>query len=632
MQQKTKQPLGFFKTFLAAGLGMFIVGILLTIIFVVMLTASITASLGDLEGLEGKPRIKENSVLHLTFNKEIVDNGPTHEFNFDFENIDESGKYGLNQLLKCIENAKDDKNIKGIFIEMGSVQAGASSNEALRNALLEFKKSKKFVFAYGEYYNHASYYLASVADKVYLFPTGMVQHTGLYTELMFFKGMIDKMGLDVSIIRGSNNKFKSAVEPFMYDKMSEPNRMQLTRILDVVWGHMLEKISASRGITVADLKLYADSAFIINAEASVKYKMIDKLMYRDEVLDLIKKETKTEEDKKIRFVNPNKYYASFTDNSSNILVKAAQKKKDKIAVIYATGQIVDGKGDEETIGSITLSEHIRKARLDKTVKAIVLRVNSPGGSALASEVIWRETQLAKKAKPFIVSMGNLAASGGYYISCGADKIYAENTTLTGSIGVFGILPHTERFFKENTGITFDRVTTNKYSDIGSVTRIMTENEYKLIQKGVDDIYETFTLRVSKGRGIDHIIVKDSIGEGRVWMGIDALSLKLVDEIGGLDKAIAEAVKRAKVKDYIVKNYPEETDPFRAFLERLKNKGEDNDEDESESVSQSIKIKTDLFKKFEVIFGKSNIEQYQSVLSLLQKKSIQAQMPYFIEFK
>lgn len=628
MQQKTKQPMGFFKTFLAAGLGMFVVGLILTVIFVGLLVSSLTSGFGDMTG--NRPVIKENSILHLNFSKEIVDNGPKKEFNFDFNSLESSGKYGLNQLLACIEHAKTDDNIKGIFIDMGSVNAGASSTEAIRTALEDFKKSKKFIYAYGEIYDHNAYYVASVANKVYLFPSGMVQHTGLYTELMFFKGMIDRLDLDVSIIRGTGNKFKSAVEPFLYDKMSEPNRMQLTRILDVVWGHMLEGISKSRGISVADLKMYADSALINDPQAAVDYKLVDKLIYRDELIDLLKKETKTSADKKLRFVNPDKYYSSFTDDATNPLIKATQEKKDKIAVIYATGSIVDGNGDEETIGSITLSAQIRKARLDKSVKAIVLRVNSPGGSALASEAIWRETQLAKKVKPFIVSMGNLAASGGYYISCGADKIYAEHTTLTGSIGVFGILPHTERFFQENTGITFDRVTTHKYSDIGSTTRKMTDDEYKLIQKGVDDIYHTFTLRVSQGRKLDQQLIKDSLGEGRVWMGVDALNLKLVDELGGLDKAISEAAKRAKVKDYIVKNYPEEVDPFQEFLLKLKNESDDDEDNENEVKSSSIKTNINVFAQLEKIVGKTNLGYYQQVLTMLEKKSIQARLPYFIK--
>ena len=621
--------MGFGKTFLAAGLATLVAGILISFIFVFMLVAAIGSSF-NFNDSEKKHIVNENSILHLKFNKEIIDNGPKKEFSFSLSDIEENSKYGLNQLISCIEHAKTDKNIKGIFLDMGSVSGGSANIESLRNALLDFKKSKKFIISYGEIYDHKSYYIASISDKIYLFPSGMIQHTGLYTELMFFKGMIDKMGLDVSIIRGTGNKFKSAVEPFMYDKMSDANRLQITRMLDIVWDQMLSGISAERNISIENLKRYADSAKINDPTSAVTLKMIDKLLYRDEVLSILKKKSGITADKKLRLINPNKYYSSFSDDATDALVKAARRKKDKIAVIYAIGSIVDGSGDDETIGSVTLSEQIRKARLDKSVKAIVLRVNSPGGSALASEVIWRETQLAKKAKPFIVSMGNLAASGGYYISCGADKIYAEPTTLTGSIGVFGILPHTERFFNQNTGITFDRVRTSRYSDIGSTTRLLEESEYKLIQRGVDEIYDTFTGRVAKGRKINQQLVKDSIGEGRIWMGKDAIELNLVDELGGLDKAVAEAVKKSKIKDYIIVNYPEEVDPFKELIAKLKGEGGE-DKNENEDRSAKLKFNTNVFaQELEKIVGKENLKLYTGVLEMLEKKSIQVRLPYYIK--
>lgn len=629
---KSKQPLGFFKTFLASTLGMLIAGVLLCFIFVIMLVGSITSSFGELDGSSKKPVIKENSILHLTLSSEIVDNGPVKEFNFGMGGMEENGKLGLNQLTESIKHAADDKKIKGIFLDLGSINCGIATLESLRNALIEFKKSKKFIIAYGEMYDQKAYYLATVADKIYLFPTGLIAHTGISSELMFFKGMLDKMGMDVSIIRGTGNKFKSAVEPFMYDKMSEPNRLQLSRIQEVIWSQFLNGISKERGIPVATLNAYADSATIHNPQSAVDCKMVDKLVYRDEVIDELKKKTGTKSDKKLRLVNANKYYASFSDaGSTNILVKGATSKKDKIAVIYATGSIVDGHGDRETIGSVTLAEQIRKARLDKTVKAIVLRVNSPGGSALASEVIYRETQLAKKAKPFIVSMGDLAASGGYYISCGADKIYAEPTTITGSIGVFGILPHTERFFKENTGITFDRVKTNRFSDIGSTSRKMDDAEYKIIQKGVDEIYDTFTGRVSKGRNLEQQLVKDSIGEGRVWMGTDALALGLVDELGSLDLAIAEAAKRAKVKKFIVHSIPENVDPFQEFFEKLKDPYGDENQNENEGTSIKTGFKTEdyLLGQFKKVLGEANVEAYLQAVNLISTKGVKAQLPYFI---
>ncbi|HLP12966.1 MAG TPA: signal peptide peptidase SppA [Flavobacteriales bacterium] len=633
--KQQKQPMGFGKTFLASLLGMLVAGILLCFIFVIMLTASISSALSGFEELDKKPVIKENSILHITLDQEITDNGPHRKFNLGLSGMEEQGKQGLNEITESIEHAKTDKNIKGIFLDLSSVKGGWATVESIRNTLLDFKKSKKFIVAYGEVMDQRAYYLASTADKIYLFSTGLIQHTGMYSELMFFKGLIDKLGLDVSIIRGSNNKFKSAVEPFMYEKMSDANRMQISRIQQVVWQNVLKGISAQRGISVEELNRLADEAIIKNPKAALENKMVDELVYRDQVIDALKKKSGIKDEKKLRLVKVGRYYASFSDNvkSRSLLVEAAKdKRKNKIAVIYATGEIVDGNGDHETIGSITLSKEIRRARLDKSVKAIVLRIDSPGGSALASEVIWRETELAKKTKPFIVSMGDVAASGGYYIACSAHKIYAEPTTMTGSIGVFGILPHTERFFKENTGITFDRVKSNKHSDIGSTTRKMDEVEYKIIQEGVDEIYDQFTKRVADGRGLDHSLVKDSIGEGRVWMGTDALALGLVDEIGGLDVAIDEAAKRAKLKDYSVANYPEIMDPFEELLERITQPDKKESEDEDESKSQQttrISFQDDLlYSQFKTLIGEGNIKAYKSALNLISTKGVKAALPYY----
>jgi protease-4 len=629
-----KQPMGFGKTFLASLLGMLVAGIILCILLVLMITASISSAFSGFSDLENRPVIKESSILHLTLDQEITDNGPHHKFNLGLSGMEETGKQGLNEITESIEHAKTDKNIKGIFLDLSSVHCGWASVESIRNTLLDFKKSNKFVIAYGEVMDQKAYYLATTANKIYLFSTGLIQHTGMYSQLMFYKGLIDKLGLDVSIIRGSNNKFKSAVEPFMYEKMSDANRLQISRIQQVVWQNVLKGISQQRGITVEKLNMLADSAVIKNPKAALDNKMVDELVYRDQVIDVLKKKSGIKDEKKLRLVKVGKYYASFSENvkTHNLLVEAAKdKRKNKIAVIYASGEIIDGNGDHETIGSATLCKEIRRARLDNTIKAIVLRIDSPGGSALASEVIWRETELAKKAKPFVVSMGDVAASGGYYIACSADKIYAEPTTITGSIGVFGILPHTERFFKEKLGITFDRVKSNKYSDIGSTTRKMDETEYKIIQEGVDDIYDQFTKRVADGRNLDHALIKDSIGEGRVWMGTDALDLGLVDEIGGLDKAIDEAAKRAKLKEYSVKNYPEIVDPFEELIERITNtdKNDSDDEDEGKDTETSVQVSEDLlYGQFKTLIGEGNIKAYKSAMNLISTKGVKAVLPYY----
>ena len=470
--------------------------------------------------------------------------------------------------------AKSDDKVKGILLDMSSMSAGMASTEEIRNALIDFKKSDKFLVAYSESYTQKSYYLGTVADEMYVFPEGMVDFRGLGAELMFFKGMIDKLGVDVQIIRGSNNKFKSAVEPFFLDSMSDANRKQTMTYLNAMWGQMLKGISETRGISVAELNEIADSLYVRNPETAVKYKLIDAVKYEDEIISLICEKSGVKNVDDLNFVDFSKY-AYHTAKRVDNKVKDEDKN---IAVVYAVGGIESGKGNNTTMGSETVAKALREARLDDNIKAIVLRINSPGGSALASDVIWREVILAKAAKPLVVSMGDLAASGGYYIACAADKIYAQPNTITGSIGVFGVIPNFGPMLKYKVGITTSIVKTNEHSASMSVLNALTEEEKLIVQQGVDDIYMDFTTKVAEGRGMTQAEV-DSIGQGRVWAGTDAVKIGLVDELGGIDDALGFAAEKAGVKlsAVKVKVYPESSSTIMDMLNQFEMMEEQQDE-------------------------------------------------------
>ncbi len=506
-------------------------------------------------------KIKPNTILQIKLNKPIVDRTSKNPMaNFNFQSFQPEPHLGLNDILKNIEAAKTDNNIKGIYLDLSIVHSGIASIEEIRNALLDFKKSGKFILSYADYYTQASYYLASVADKIYVNPQGVIELKGLHAELMFFKGTLKKLEIEPEIIR--HGKFKSAVEPFMLDKMSDANREQYNVFMGSIWNKFLEGISKQRNISIKDLTKYADNLTIRDTKSALKYHIIDGVRYKDEIISELKNLVKIEQNKKLKLVSLTRY--------SNVPKKSKFKHfvKNKIAIIYAQGEINMGKGTDKTIGSDELSKTIRKARLDSTIKAVVLRVNSPGGSALASEVIWREVYLTKKVKPVIASMGDVAASGGYYISSAADTIVASPNTITGSIGVFGLLFNGEKFLKNKLGITVDRVKTNKFSDIGSLTRPMTGAEREIIQSGIEDVYDTFLTHVAQGRHMTKKAV-DKIGQGRVWSGQDAKKIGLVDVFGGLNKAVEIAVKKANLKKYRIVSLPKQADPFTQIMKQLK---------------------------------------------------------------
>jgi len=546
-----------FASFFGTFFSMIVAGFFLIIIFITMLTGAMSSASKDHKQIT---KVEDNTVLHITLNTPIQDRTSDNPFeNFDFNTFENSNNLGLDKILESIEKAKNDDRIEGIYLDLTFVNTGMASIEEIRNALLDFKKSKKWIISYSEVYTQGTYYLASVADKIYVNPAGIVELKGLATQLMFFKNMLEKLDVDVQIIR--HGKFKSAVEPFMLEKMSDSNREQLERILNTAWGSMINDIAASREIKTATINEIADGLKIQDAKDALKYNFVDGVIYKDELLAELRKKLNLEENGEIVTVGLGKYA------KAKIKGKKATKSANKIAVIYASGSIVSGSGNKGQMGSETISKAIREARLDNDVKAIVLRVNSGGGSALASDVMWRETTLAKKAKPFIVSMGDVAASGGYYIACAADKIVASEKTITGSIGVFGVIPNMEGFFNNKMGITFDGAKTNDHADMMGVFKPLTGEEKDIIQIGVEKIYDDFITKVAAGRGMTKEQI-DSIGQGRVWVGNDALEIGLVDEIGGIKKAIEIAKDMAKLESFEVEDYPKRKDPVEQFIEEL----------------------------------------------------------------
>lgn len=524
----------------------FIIGSFLLFFLMLAIIGGIVASSSD----KGEVKVKPNSVLTLNLDYEIAEKTNTNPFeDFNFNNFEPSIKPGLNDILRSIKKAKTDANIKGIYLQSGMFTGGYATAEQIRNALLDFRQSGKFVVAYSEIYTQKGYYIASAADKVFLNPTGLVEFRGLNATITFFKNMLDKIGVEPQVFYCG--KFKSATEPYRYDKMSEANRIMVTDLITNLNNHIIERVADSRKLSVEEVKNISDNLLVQTPSDAIKYKMVDELFFKDQVEKYLREQLKLEEKTKLEFIALGKYRR----------VPDGEKKSlddKKIAVLYAQGAIVDGKGNRDEIGSTRLIEQLKKIREDDKIAALVFRVNSPGGSALASDVIWREVQLVKEKKPVIVSMGDLAASGGYYISCGATKIVAMPNTLTGSIGVFGILPNIQKLMNDKLGITFDGVSTGKYSDLGSLTRPVRDDEKLIIQRGVDSIYLKFRTRVADGRKLTLAQV-DSIAQGRVWTGTQGLANGLVDTLGDINTALNIAAKLANIDKYRVIEYPRQKD-------------------------------------------------------------------------
>ena len=573
-----------------------LIGILLSFVVIVVTLIGVLSVSSEYQKKEKK--IDKNTILKIDLSTQVVERASSNPLSdLDLLNPEPKKQLELKTILDNIEKAKFDDNIIAIYINSPFVNAGLSQTEEIRNKLLEFKKTGKPIIAYSEVYSIKNYFLASVADKIYMNPLGVIDHKGLSATVMFFKGLLEKLNIDLQIFR--LGKFKSAIEPFTLDKMSNENREQLKLMLNSINDNIMDSISSQRQIPFEVVKKHANQLTLNSAEICLEKGYVDHLIYEDQVEDSLIAIGTNEKLKTISL----KGYSSVKSKDKDI-------SRNKIAIVYATGEINSGKGDVASIGSKTTSAAIKKARKDKNVKAIILRVNSPGGSALASDVIWRETTLAQKEKPLVVSMGDYAASGGYYIACAADTIIANPTTLTGSIGVFGMIPNMQNFYKSNFGITVDTVKTNTYADMGTSRKLSTFEKNK-IQEGVKNVYSTFISRVSDGRDITTQEV-DAIGQGRVWSGYDAKDIGLVDLYGGLETAIVIAAELAEVDDYRVISLPKIEDPFTKIM---------NDLTESKLVTF-----------FETEFNLIDTKKIKKVKDLIKSDEIQTRIPYLIELE
>lgn len=586
----------FFKYVFATVVGIVISTFVIAILFFVIIVGSI-ASMGDQETTV----VKANTVLFLDLDQAITERTPENSLSgIPIFGSSSEKSIGFNDLAKALKKAQTDDNIECVYINVSSPNAGMATMLEVRNAIIDFKKSKKPVIAYSEIYTQGAYYLASAADKVYLNPQGALEFKGFSSELMFFKGALDKLGIEAQIIRVGD--YKSAVEPFINSKMSDYNKQQVTAYVSGLYQTFLNGIAETRKINKDSLFAIADNYKIREPKDALTYKMIDGLKYKDEVLDEFRNITGKDKKSNLNTVSINDYAKDLPFETSS--------GKDKVAVIYANGDIVGGEGSDEQIGSERISRAIRKARLDENVKAIVIRVNSGGGSALASDVIWREVVLSKKIKPVIASFGDVAASGGYYIGCAADSIFVQPNTITGSIGVFGIIPNFQNLLNNKLGVTFDGVKTGQYADIMSVNRPLTAGERFIIQNDVNHVYDTFLTRVADGRKKTKAQV-DSVGGGHVWVGTDAVKIGLADRLGSFNDAIKSAAKKAKLKEYKVVEYPEKIDPFKAFFSNAK-----------DNVS--------------TYFVKKEMGEHYSMYKQMQKaiaaSGIQAKMDYEIKIK
>jgi protease-4 len=593
----------FWSSFLGSALGT-LSAILVTSVLSILILFAIIGGLAKSAESGKTENVQENSVLHLKLDYPLPDRSSDDPFaNFDPVNFSMESKAGLNDLLLCLKAAQKDDKIKGLFLDLSVVQMGMASAEELRKGLLEFKKSGKFMYTYSENLDQRGYYLASAGDKIYLDPMGGVEFKGISAGFMSFKSAMDKIGLKAVILRPDSNKFKSAVEPFFLEKMSPENRAQTGLFIHSAWNEMLNAISESRKIDTKKLHEIADNLTAFDTDGALTSGLIDKIAFRSEFNTDLKKAAGLDSSKKLHLVTPETYSSIARNQLKN-------KDKDKIAVLYALGPIEGGKGDENTIGSEGMSDALQKIRKDESIKALVLRINSPGGSAQASEIIWHELELTKKKMPVIVSMGDYAASGGYYIACNADSIIADANTLTGSIGVFGLLINTREMFDDKIGLKSDTVNTNRNADFYNSNRDLTETESAVLTKSVNKTYRTFLQRVADGRGMTTQQV-DAIAQGRIWSGRKAKELGLVDEIGDMQMAIEIAAKKAGLSEYQTAEYPEREKSLEKFFGK-----------KTEEIVEKagLSFLTDHYK-FMIQLKKMNM-----------KNGVQARLPYSIEIR
>jgi len=625
--------MSFFKnvasSFVGASLAFIITGTVLSFIFVGVFVGAIFSELGDLEETDVEPVSKTNTVIRMDFDGPITERS-TQDADFSLSGFEASSTMGLRDIIQGLEKAAEDEDVEGIYMNLEGASAAPSTMLDLRNAIDRFQESGKWIIGWGEMATMGGMYLTSSADELYLHPNGYADFSGMRLQTTYFTGMLDKIGVGMTVLRGPDNEFKSAVEPFTRKSMSAANRKQMTALMEGIWSQTSGAIAEGRGVDESSLDEIAENIALRTAEDAVEWELFDGLLYEDELKERIKERLDGEEPIYVDFseyLNPGgmeglelKLEGDFFESlfSSDYGEKEESKELGApLAVIYAVGGIDMGEGDDQTIGSATLSEALRQARLAPDVEAVVLRVSSPGGSALASDIIWRETELLKEAgKTLVVSMGDYAASGGYYISAGADRIFANPTTITGSIGVFGMLPYAEELLKDKMGLAFDDVRTHSHAGIGL------DAELDVVQReamngSITNIYNDFVGIVADGRGMSFEDV-DAIARGRVWTGEDALEVGLVDELGDLDAAIAHAAELAGLdsldEDEIV-FLPEAVDPFEQFVKDLAG---------AEMLGEAL---------INAGIPANQWRQWLSVKRMVNSKDrIQARLPYFIEIQ
>lgn len=584
----------FFKMMFASTLGFF-VGLMLAGVIAIVFMIGMVAGLSSNSQAVYTPKA-ENSVFKIAFEGDIRESAEENPFTNLLTGRESD--LSLRDLLKSIRHAKEQESVKGIYLDMGVFSGGTASLDAVRRALMDFKESGKFIVAYADSYTQGGYYLASVADKIYLNPQGILGLAGLSSQTMFYKGLLQKIGVEMMVFKVGT--YKGAVEPFIADKLSDANREQITSYQNSIWGNITKGIAKSRNITVEDVNRFADEgAFFASPEKAVEYKLIDELKYRSEVEKYLIEQSGQTGDK-LKTVG--------LSNMKNVK-KTDRKYRNKIAIVYAEGEIMQQiisspySGNYPCI-SEKINDDLKKLADNEDVKAVVLRINSPGGSAYTSEQIWKQVYELKKKKPVVVSMGSVAASGGYYIASGASKIIAEPNTLTGSIGIFGMFPNTAGLFNK-LALTTDMVKTNRYADFGDPSRPMTDDEKALIQGYIERGYDTFLTRCAEGRGVSKADI-DSIGQGRVWTGEQALKIGLVDELGGIERAVELAGELAEIYNYNIMEVSTDHDFLKELLEK-----------QIEVVKQSV-VKDMLGDEY---------EHFRTLQKVKATYGIQARIPY-----
>ena len=589
--------LSFGQAFVAALLA-FVAGSVVVTVLSLMFFSGISAMFApEVKG------IPEKAILHINLEQSLVDAPSKNPMgSFDFVTMSSTSPLTIYDALRALESAASDERIEGIYINYtGAGTVSLTLLEELRAAIINFKQSGKWVVAYNDTYSQGGYYLASVADKIYMQPEGSFDWSGLQMNTIFYKGLIDKLGVDIDILRPTVCKYKSAVEPFFLTEMSDANREQMQELADGMWDVVLDAVSSARGIDKQELNRLADELAIVLPKQALEHKFIDGVKYADQMEELFEEEYGIEDAE----------YISLSDYASSLVTDPKRASAPKVAIVYANGEVIDGEGSDDNIYGYSLSKTLRKVAEDDDIESVVLRVNSPGGSALASDIIWREMENLKAKKPVIVSMGEMAASGGYYISAPADAIVADRSTLTGSIGVFGMIPSFGKAMEDKLGLSVDGVKTNANSGMGNGFSALSPTQYRAMMQGVDRVYERFTSLVAEGRNLTIERVLE-IAEGRVWSGEQAQQIGLVDTCGGLMAAIAIAIDKAELGDnYQIVEVEEEMDGLMAIFNSLNVK-----------VRQAMTSRTELGELY---------NEYRHLEQMVGKEGIYALCPYIFRF-